>query len=642
MCGIYGFSGFSEEGLLEKMAKVQVHRGPDGEGRYERPEQRFHMGMGRLSIIDLTGGWQPIYNEDETLAIILNGEIYNYKELREELTAAGHRFRTWSDTETILHGFEQWGLHGVLARLNGMFAFCIHSKITGEFWIARDRTGQKPLYYHAAGGRFLFASEAKSLLQSQHVPRRCNTAAIDPYLTLRNVPEPATMFEGIFTLPAAHCLHHRADGTFAIQRYWDCPLHDGREQQSDGAWQEQFEALFEDSIRLVMRSDVPVGAYLSGGVDSSLVVAAMMKHAASVNTYSIGFNSPIDETRDAAETAAFLGTNHHTIHVEPGDFDLLPEIVHHMDRPVGDALIIAFYKLAEGAAKDLKVVLGGEGADECFAGYDFHRKILLAQKLGPLAPLAGWAVQATPHALLNKFFKFPADLGSQGKKRGVDFLKNYPRRHLMANFYALRTLWAKDERRDIYTAPFKSYASESWIPRERDIFQPSASTVSRVTDAPFLDRLLRVQYDEWLQDWALIRQDKNTMAHSLEYRLPFLDHRMIELAQRMPSHLKINRGTDKWIERQLAEKYFAGMPQNRPNGRPKIPFYLPLDFFFLHPQFRRLVEDTLSGPQLKARGYFDPARVADLIQRMETREFIYLKQVMSLVILELWHRAFID
>ena len=212
----------------------------------------------------------------------------------------------------------------------------------------------------------------------------------------------------------------------------------------------------------------------------------------------------------------------------------------------------------------------------------------------------------------------------------------------MANFYALRTLWAEDERRDIYSAPFKSYASESWIPRERDIFQPSASTVSRVADAPFLDRLLRVQYDEWLQDWALIRQDKNTMAHSLEYRLPFLDHRMIELAQRMPQHLKLNRSADKWIERQLAEKYFAGMPRNRPNGRPKIPFYLPLDFFFQHPQFRRLVADTLNETQLKARGYFDPARVAALVQRMETREFIYLKQVMSLVILELWHRAFID
>lgn len=642
MCGIYGFSGFSEEGLLEKMARVQIHRGPDGEGRYDRPEQRFHMGMRRLSIIDLTGGWQPIYNEDRTLAIVLNGEIYNYRELREELAAAGHLFVTQSDTETIIHGFEQWGLQGVLDRLNGMFAFCIHSAVTGEFWLARDRTGQKPLYYHAAGGRFLFASEAKSLLQCQHVPRRCNTAAIDPYLTLRNVPEPATMFDGIFTLPAAHWLHHRTDGTFHTGRYWDCPLHDGSEHQTDAAWQEQFESLFEDSIRLVMRSDVPVGAYLSGGVDSSLVVAAMLKHTSNVNTYSIGFNSPIDETHDAAETAAFLGTNHHSINVEPGDFDLLPEIVRHMDRPVGDALIIAFYKLAQGAARDLKVVLGGEGADECFAGYDFQKKILLAQKLGPLAPLAGLTVQAMPHSLLDRFFNFPADLGTQGKKRGVDFLKRYRQRSLMANFYALRTLWAEDERRDIYSPAFKTYASEAWIPCEREPFQPSSSTVRQTADAPFLDRLLRLQYDEWLQDWALIRQDKNTMAHSLEYRLPFLDHRMIELAQRLPAHLKLNRGTDKWIERQLADKYFAGMPRNKPNGRPKIPFYLPLDFFFRHPQFRRLVADTLNESQIRARGYFDPARVAALIERMETREFIYLKQVMSLVILELWHRAFVD
>ncbi len=642
MCGIYGFSGFSEDGLLEKMAAAQVHRGPDGEGRYDRPEQRFHMGMGRLSIIDLTGGWQPIFNEDESLAIILNGEIYNYRELREELTAAGHVFRTQSDTETVLHGFEQWGLRGVLDRMNGMFAFCIHSRDTGEFWLARDRTGQKPLYYHAAQGRFLFASEVKSLLRSRHVPSRCNTAAIDPYLTLRNVPEPTTMFEGVFTLPAAHCLHHRPDGNFKIERYWDCPLRGGEPYESDGAWQEQFKALFEDSIRLVMRSDVPVGAYLSGGVDSSLVVAAMMKHAPSVNTYSIGFNSPIDETKDAAETAAFLGTKHHSIQVEPEDFDLLPKIVHHMDRPVGDALIIAFYKLAEGAARDLKVVLGGEGADECFAGYDFHRKILLARKLGPLAPLAGLAVQATPHALLNRFFKFPADLGTQGKKRGVDFLKRYPKRHLMENFYALRTLWSEDERRDIYSDAFKAQASEAWIAREREVSEVAAFSPGKLEEAPFLDRLLRLQYDDWLQDWALIRQDKNTMAHSLEYRLPFLDHRMIELAQRMPPHMKIRGGTDKWIERQLADEYFAGMPRNKPNGRPKIPFYLPLDFFFRHPQFRRLVAETLNESRIKARGYFDPVRVAALLERMETREFIYLKQVMSLVILELWHQAFLD
>ncbi len=647
MCGIYGYTGFEEAGLLERMARVQVHRGPDGEGSLHVPEQRFAMGMRRLSIIDLDGGWQPIFNEARNLAVVLNGEIYNYRELREVLTSAGHVFATASDTEVLVHGFEEWGLRGLLERLNGMFAFCLHDRATGGFFLARDRTGQKPLYYHAAHGRFLFASEAKSLLQSVHVPARCRVASIDAYLTLRNVPEPNTMFEGIFTLPTAHCLHYRQDGNFTIERYWDVPLHDGRTHQSDDAFFDEFEALFDDSIRLHMRSDVPVGAYLSGGVDSSLIVAGMTKVSSRINTYSIGFNSPIDETRDAADTARFLGTNHHTINVEPGDFDLLPKIVWHMDRPVGDALIIAFYKLASGASQDLKVVLGGEGADECFAGYDFHKKLSLAQKLGPLAGMAGMAVNMIPHTLLNKVFHFPADLGSQGKKRGVDFLKGYRRRHLMANFYALRTLWSEDERLALYSPALKHQANENWIPLERDLsfFNGRGQTppIAQATeDAPFLDRLLRIQYDEWLQDWALIRQDKNTMAHSLEYRLPFLDHRLIELAQRMPVHLKLRKGVDKWIERRLADQAFAGMPANKPGHRPKIPFFLPLEFFYQHPQFKSLVNDTLSESQINARGYFDYQEVSRLLKKMETREFVWLKQVMSLVILELWHRAFID
>ncbi|MDB6076238.1 MAG: hypothetical protein JWO89_3878, partial [Verrucomicrobiaceae bacterium] len=252
-------------------------------------------------------------------------------------------------------------------------------------------------------------------------------------------------------------------------------------------------------------------------------------------------------------------------------------------------------------------------------------------KLGPLAPLAGLAVQATPHAVLNKFFKFPADLGSQGKKRGVDFLKKYPRRHLMANFYALRTLWAEDERRDIYTSEFKHLASEAWMPKER--------LTAHLEESPFLDRLLRLQYDEWLQDWALIRQDKNTMAHSLEYRLPFLDPRLIELAFKMPAHLKINGGTDKYIERKLADKVFPPHIARR----PKIPFYLPVEYFLDKPQFKELVNDTLNEIAVKKRGYFNPKKVIALVENMHrTREFVYCKQVMSLVVLELWHQVFVD
>jgi asparagine synthase (glutamine-hydrolysing) len=633
MCGIFGFSGFSEDGLAARMAKIQRHRGPDGEGFYTDDTRRFCMGMVRLSIIDLAGGWQPIYNEDRTCAIVLNGEIYNYKELRTQLEAAGHRFATNSDTETIIHAYEEWGLAGCLARLNGMFAFCIHDQRTGDFFLARDRTGQKPLYYTQSHGRFLFASEVKALLESQHLTARPNLAAIDPYLCLRNVPEPETMFEGVSILRAAHYLHGRADGNFAIHRYWDIPLHDGTPYRRDEEYIEEMEALFADSVALHMRSDVPVGAYLSGGVDSSVVVAAMAQHHSAIKTYSIGFNSPIDETKDAAETAAFLGTQHTTIHVEPNDFDLLPQIVWHMDRPVGDALIIAFYKLAQGAARDLKVVLGGEGADEMYAGYSFQKLIPKVEKLRAFAPLGSLGLAATPHRLLNRFFDFPADLGSQGKKRAVDFLKHYQRRTLPANYVALRTLWSLDERQRLYAPEFKARATESWIYPERDAQHPTA---------PFLDRLLKIQYDEWLQDWALIRQDKNTMAHSLEYRLPFLDHRLIEHAFQMPPHLKVRDGVDKWIERRMADKFFKAMPRNRPGHRPKIPFFLPLEFFFEHPSFRALVADTLSDSAIKKRGYFDPQHVAVLRQKMETREFVWLKQVMSLVILELWHRAFVD
>ncbi|MEZ0390402.1 MAG: asparagine synthase (glutamine-hydrolyzing), partial [Verrucomicrobium sp.] len=582
------------------------------------------------------GGWQPVYNEDSSVAVVYNGESYNYVELREELIAKGHAFRTHSDTECLVHGYDEWGIEGLVQRLNGMFGFCIYDARKREFYIARDRCGQKPLYYHHQNGRFLFGSEAKSLLQSTHVTADPNLEAIDPYLTLRNVPEPQTMFKGIFKLPVAHYLRYKlSDNSLSLHRYWEVPLLDARTAtyKSEAEYFEALEEVFNDAVRLCMRSDVPVGAYLSAGVDSSLTVAAMTKHSSNINTYSLGFNSPVDETPAARETAAFLGTKHHEIICQPEDFDLLPRIVWHMDRPVGDALLIAFYKLAQGASKDLKVVLGGEGADEAFAGYSFQGVITKVEKMRRKIPgvtsLAAPIFAATPAGILNKFFKFPADLGSQGKKRVVEFLSGYTRRDLNHNFNALRTLWSHDERHDVYASNFKHLASESWMAKEKE----------KDKNGPFLDRLLKLQYDEWLQDWALIRQDKNTMAHSLEYRLPFLDHRLIELAFTMPTNMKINGNTDKYIERKLADKIFPPHIARR----AKIPFYLPVEYFLDKPQFRNLVADTLNESAVKKRGYFDPAKVKALVDNMNrTREFVYCKQVMSLVVLELWHQVFID
>lgn len=629
MCGIYGFVGFEEEGLLERMGKILFHRGPDGGGTLTRPG--FSMGMRRLSIIDLATGDQPIYNEEGNLAVCYNGEIYNYVELAEELARAGHRFKTRSDTEVIVHAYEEWGVD-CLDHFNGMFAFALHDARDGTLFLARDRCGQKPLYYWRDGARMIFASEIKAILESRLVPRRPNLKKIDAYLGLRVVPEPETMFEGIRTLPAAHRMVLRPGAEPDIRRYWDIPLWPGGAYRSDDEYLEELEALFADAVRIAMRSDVPVGAYLSAGVDSSLLVAAMRKHSDRINTFSIGFNSPIDETRDAAETARLLGTTHHEIHCAPEDFDLLPRIVWHMDRPVGDVLIIAFHKLAESASRHLKVVVGGEGADEMYAGYSFQKLIQLVELYRRVIPgalhdgVAMPLLRAAPVHLLDRFFEFPAFLGKGGKQRLVDFMARYRHRDLSQNYVALKTLWSLDERRAIYSPDMARDASDDWIPKVRD------------PGGPFLDRLLKLQYDDWLQDWAIIRQDKNTMAHSLEIRLPFLDHRLIEQAFRMPPRLKARGFKDKIIERRLA----ARMLPPPVVQRKKNPFFFPMSFFYEHPQVREWIRLTLDDAQVRRRGYFDPAKVKELIAGMEAHEFVSLKQVMSLVILELWHQIFID
>jgi len=630
MCGIFGFCGFTDDALLSRMARRVSHRGPDGGGAYAAPH--VTMGIRRLAVIDPEGGAQPIRNEDGSLAVVYNGEIYNYVELRAQLMDRGHVFRTRSDTECIVHAYEEWG-RDCVKRFNGMFAFALHDSRSGATFFARDRCGQKPFYYwRDAFGRFVFASEVKALLECPFVPRACNLPAIDPYLALRVVPEPQTMFQDVFTLPAAHHMVRSADGTLTIERYWDIALAPGGPYPSDDEAVLELEASLRKAVRLAMRSDVPVGAYLSGGVDSSLLVSLMRECSDRVHTYAVGFDSPVDETRAAERTARLLGTTHTTVHCRPADFDLLPTVVYHMDRPVGDALIIAFYKLAEAAAADLKVVISGEGADEVFAGYSFHKLIALAERYHSLVPaflhdrLAMPALQLTSDRLLNLFFQFPAELGKQGKARLVEFAGRYRQRGLYANYAALRTLWGLEARRELYADGFRHMATEAWLPRVRD------------GGGAFLDRLLKLQWEEWLQDWAIIRQDKNTMAHGLEVRLPFLDHGIIERGFALRPDQKLRRGTDKWIERRIAARL---LPPDVVK-RPKNPFFFPLEFFYDHPQVRRLIRETLNDERVRARGYFRPERVRRLVQEMETREFVTLKQVMSLVILELWHQVFID
>ncbi|MEZ5304659.1 MAG: asparagine synthase (glutamine-hydrolyzing) [Verrucomicrobiales bacterium] len=592
MCGIVGYLGFDEPGLIERMAAVIQHRGPDGDGFYADEPNAFHMGMRRLSIIDLDGGWQPIFNEDGTVAVCYNGEIYNYVELMDELKAKGHVFKTRSDTEVIVHAYEEWGID-CLERFNGMFGFALYDSRTQELFLARDRCGQKPIYWWRGGGKFIFASEVKAILESQHAPREPNAKAVDAYLGLRVVPEPETMFKDIYTLRAGHYLRIKRGADPDIRRYWDIALREDRNYKSDGEYLEELGALFRDAVKLTMRSDVPVGAYLSAGVDSSLIVAAMREFNADVKTYSIGFNSPIDETRDAAETARLLGTDHHEIHCSPEDFDLLPKIIYHMDRPVGDALIIAFYKLAQRASQDLKVVLGGEGADEMFAGYQFHKVIPLVEKYHRMMPgflhhgVMMPAFHAAPLGLLNKFFDFPADLG---RRQGA--VRRLPQK--------LRNAAPSSKTMPRSKRCTKTSAAPSIATRSR---RRRATRGSRrcATAAGGSSTACSSQYDEWLQDWAIIRQDKNTMTtrwrsacHSSTTGSSISPSRCRRTSRRMAAK---TRSSSVSCRKMLPPEVF---------NRKKNPFFLPMAFFYEHPQIRELIKLTLNPDQVKKRPILRP------------------------------------
>lgn len=625
MCAIFGQGGFEEEGLLPRMAEALVHRGPDGEGFHREPSAAFSMGARRLAIIDLAGGDQPLFNEDRSLVLCCNGEIYNYVELRRELEGLGHRFGTRVDTEVVLHGWEEWG-SALLERLNGMFAFSLWDRGKRELILARDRSGQKPLYLWAEGGRIVFASEIKALLLSREVPRRPNREAIEPFLALRYVPEPATMFEGIETLPAAHWARWTpSEGLGKARRYWQVPIAEDKDLLPQKGAADAVDDALRRAVRLCLRSDVPVASYLSGGVDSALLAAYAHQEVPGLETFSIGFGSPVDETEAAAETARFLGTTHHSVHCGPEDFTRLPEVVAQMDRPVGDALVLAFDRLAATASDRFKVVLSGEGADEIFAGYSFHRILRLAERAGVssrgAASAAAAVVERLPLGLLDRLFPFPAALGATGRRRVAEFLRSCTGEKLDST--ALRTLWSDSERGSLLLRP----GSTGW-----------KSRLEIERGDHFLDRLLAMQWDEWLQDWSLIRQDKNAMAHSLEVRCPFLDNDLIELGFRLPESAKLRPGADKAVLREVAERHLP----RKVARRAKVPFFFPAEFFLENRAFRDLLSATLAPEVVKRRGYFDADRVQQLVGGLRSDDFLSAKQVISLVILELWHQQFMD
>ena len=630
MCGICGFVGVREEGLLGRMTDSLQHRGPDGEGFFR--EDGVGLGHRRLSIIDVAGGRQPIENEDGSILVVHNGEIYNHRDLRRDLEARGHRFRTASDSEVILHLYEDYGT-SCLEKMGGMWAFALYDRPNRRLFLARDRLGIKPLYFIQDGSRFLFASEIKALVCDTAARLTLDPAAIHDYLALRYVPGPGGLFREVRKLPAAHyAIVENEQVTLA--RYWTPAAKPGPRRRPDAEYVEEFAERFERSVERRLMSEVPLGAYLSAGLDSSTIVAAMSRLTSQpVRTFTVGFDFEHDELTQAAETARQLGCIHTEIPCRPADVELLPRIVWHLDEPVGDPIVIPMFQLSRRAKQDVTVVLAGEGADETLGGYLFHKALLAGEQFArvPRAVrewLVSPLVRATPAAVLNLAFQYPAALGGRGKLKLLDFLplvgpSTLPQayRHLISLFDDRDTGW-------LYSDDFKArLAAGQRAPEAR-----------ATTSGAALDRILGLQFDSWLSEDILTKQDKMSMAHGIEARVPFLDHELVEFTLTLPPSLKIRRGVSKYILRRYAARWLpAGTARRR-----KMPFYVPAERYLAEPAFQDMVADTLSERSVRDRGLFKPAAVAELRARMHTGEFMIVKQAFSLMMLELWFRMAVD
>lgn len=630
MCGICGIIGEpSNETLIRRMMDLMVHRGPDEGGVFV--DNGIVLGHRRLSIVDLAGGSQPVFNENKSQVLVYNGEIYNHKELRSGLEKQGHVFQSAADTEVVIHAFEQKGV-SCLDTFNGMFAFAIWDKHAQELFVARDRLGVKPLYYALNGNCLVFSSELKSILACPWIDRELNLAAVEEYLALRYVPHPHTLLKGIFKLPAGHYFTFSRAHGLKIKPYWHITSANSVPMRSDESYLEEFTALLDDAVKIRLMSDVPFGAYLSGGVDSSTVVSLMSRHMNQpVKTFSVGFGVGNDELDDAATFSRALGANHKEVIVQPNDFDLIPEVVWYLDEPVGDAIVLPLFLLSKLARQTVKMVLTGEGADELLGGY-FHQENLLRvhqiRKL-PFSPLlcglGREIVKLFPPSVLDHFFNYPADLGKEGKNRLIDLLGVL--QEPLSSYMYFVSLFAPKEIASVLLKRDKCKSQ----------FQATISRLMNERNPNYFEKLIAIDYKFWLPDNILTKQDKLSMANSVEARVPFLDYRLVEFSSKLPLHLKLSKKQNKVILRRLAK----GVLPSALAQRKKQAFNVPLETAF-NDKVKDLAAGYLGEESVKRRGVFNPAYTNDLRNRLQDGEFLAYKKIMSLTILEIWFRKFID
>lgn len=606
MCGIVGFTNNIENAseVLGRMMDRIKHRGPDSEGKYV--DDSIAMGFRRLSIIDLSDvGSQPIFNEDRSMVLTFNGEIYNYKELREKLVSAGHSFYTNTDSEVLIHGYEQWG-EKLLDKLRGMFAFVIYNKNTGELFGARDFFGIKPFYYAEMNGAFMYGSEIKSFLDHPGFVKELNTDVLETYLTFQYSPTEDTFFKGVKKLPAAHCFTYK-DGKLDIRRYWEVKFNADNSPDLE-EWVKRISDTFKNSVEAHKFADVEVGSFLSSGVDSSYVAAV----ADVDKTFTVGFgeDEKYNEIGYAKEFSKYIGKENFSKVITPEEYwDNLKKIQYHMDEPLADPAAIALFFVCQLASLQVKAVLSGEGADEIFGGYNiYHNPADMAAYFKIPRPLrrgVGAVAEKLPH------------------KHGINYLIRGSK-DLDERFIGNAYIFSEKERKNILkietNAPDAMAITKPFYDKVRDQDQ--------VTQMQYLDLHL------WMTGDILLKADKMSMAHSLELRVPFLDTKVMELAEQIPTKHRVTKENTKYAMRIAALK--ACPPQTA--NKKKLGFPVPTRVWLREDKYYGIVKEYFTSPA--AEKYFNTDALVALLDDHRAEKYDYSRKIWTVFTFLIWHEVY--
>jgi len=633
MCGICGIATKAggppvPSDLITRMCREIVHRGPDDEGVHVEPG--VGLGNRRLSIIDVEGGHQPLSNEDGTVWIAYNGEAYNFSEVRDELIGRGHAFKTHSDTETMVHAFEEWGPDRFLDRFRGMFAFALWDRKNGRLRLVRDRVGIKPLYYTLlADGTLVFGSELKTILAHPGVPRDVEPVALDLFLTLEYIPAPFSIFKNIYKLPAASVLTYE-DGRVDVRAYWDVAPPATPDQRlskrSVALLRDELYALLKESVRLRLVSDVPLGAFLSGGIDSSTIVGLMRELGASpLRTFSIGFkDASYDELGHARRIARLFETEHEELVIEPQALELTKKLIRHLDEPLGDFSIFPTFLVSQMARARVKVALSGDGGDELFGGYEHYQAQKIARIPG-VAPGARAAGRVT-----RRFSPSDKKKGAWNKMRRFSQAFDHDRslRHLRWMMFL-----SDADKAVLYSEDLKASLGGVQGISARE---PFSSLYKRLEGFDRTTGELYLDLKTYLVDDIMVKVDRMSMATSLEAREPLLDHKLVEFAFRLPGRLKLRGLTTKWIFKTTVERLLP-----RENiYRKKEGFSIPIKHW-LRAELRELMEDHLSETRFAAAGFFNYGPVRAMMDAHTAGRENYSHQLWALLLFEIWREQYL-